>query len=88
MNRECHGDWIPSMKMYRCLYDGKFVVTDKKPAVCSNCNRNALPSTVRRPKVRTLVMRQVRIKIGREYRYFTYEVEGNPLQVPSSSSKR
>jgi hypothetical protein len=63
------------MRLYRCLYDGKFVPDlDKKPSVCPNCNRNTLPTTVRRPKRRALVFQQVKIKDT----YFTYEIEGNP----------
>lgn len=78
MNRHCHGDWIPSMGLYRCpLVPGTFVPNlRKKPTVCPNCARETLPTTVRRPKLRALIFTQVKIRDT----YFTYEIEGFPAK--------
>jgi hypothetical protein len=77
VNHECHGDWIPSMKMYRCLYDGRFVDSQKKPVVCPNCNRGTFPTTVKgRPKLRTVVMQQIKLRKT----YQTYQIEFKPTE--------
>jgi hypothetical protein len=76
MNRTCNGDYIPSIGMYRCLYDGTMVEVLVKPSHCAHCRRAALPSTVRRPKLRTVVLKQVRV--GDQYH--TYEIDGFPTK--------
>jgi hypothetical protein len=76
MNRTCNGNYIPSINMYRCLYDGTMVEAEAKPTVCTHCKRDAFPTTVRRPKLRTVILKQVRV--GDQYH--TYEIEGFPTK--------
>lgn len=84
-NRECHGDWVPSIGMYRCFLDSTMVPVGEKPTICPNCRRNALPVTRRRPRLRTLTLKQVRLRIGGNDSYFTYEIHGKPTKTPLRS---
>lgn len=75
MNRDCHGDWVPKLGLYRCFLNGKFIPDlAKKPTVCPNCHRAVWAITRRRPKLRSLLMMQ--IKLGDTYH--TYEIIGTP----------
>ena len=82
MNHDCNGDWVPSIEMYRCFLDGMMVDTKTKPTVCPNCRRPVVATTHRRPKLRSLTMKQVRLKICGDSSYFTYEIGGKPLKTP------
>jgi hypothetical protein len=39
MNRDCKGDWFPTLGKYRCLGDGSWDEYKTLPVECSNCNR-------------------------------------------------
>ena len=39
MNRECKGDWFPTLGRYRCLGDGSWTEMPALLDVCPNCER-------------------------------------------------
>jgi len=43
MNRDCHGDYIPALKLYRCLMDSTFIDATTEPTLCTHCGRKAIP---------------------------------------------
>jgi hypothetical protein len=45
MNHNCHGDWWPHLKVYRCLADSTLIRIDTIPDVCQACGRKVSPST-------------------------------------------
>ena len=63
MNRDCYGDWLPAIGMYRCLMDGKFIPRKTQPKTCPNCHRLALPR-VTKAKPRFRVVKQHQIFLG------------------------
>lgn len=66
------------MKLYRCLYDGKFTANvERKPSVCENCHRDVIPTTHRRPRTRTALHKQIELKIAGTYRFLTHEIVFN-----------
>ena len=43
MNHNCHGDWWPRLKVYRCLADSTMIHTEQPPTTCPACGREVEP---------------------------------------------
>jgi hypothetical protein len=61
MNRECYGDWLPALELYRCLGDGTFHQMTEAPDFCHNCKRPAVPVTQDPVLTRKVVSYEVKI---------------------------
>lgn len=61
MNSNCHGHWIPRLRVYRCFKDGKIVSLSGKPSKCPNCERLVVCKTLKKPTLRVLAVSQVQV---------------------------
>lgn len=40
MNHKCHGDYVKSIRLYRCLMDGTILKDIEQPETCPHCKRD------------------------------------------------
>jgi hypothetical protein len=59
MNRECCGDFFPTLGKYRCLGDGTFVEMAALVEDCPNCERKISAHTHNRAMTRKLIVTEV-----------------------------
>ena len=56
MNRDCRGDWFPSLHRYRYLASGAFVQVESLPAICPECLRDIDCRTFQEVRTRTVTV--------------------------------
>jgi hypothetical protein len=54
MNRDCNGDYWPTLRLYRCLRDGSLIKANARPMECDNCKRRVSATVHPKTEMRTI----------------------------------
>ena len=64
MNRDCHGDYFPSLNKYLCFANGEFVDVPDHPYLCPACERVVVATVYHNATVREYKVREIHIDLG------------------------